>query len=51
MDIEETLQEVECDLTDNQKASLVMYEQNRMKIDQMLDKMSEGLSELKVGVV
>lgn len=48
--MEETLQEVECDLTENQKASLLVYQQNRMKIDQMLDRMSEGLSDLKVEV-
>lgn len=48
MDVEEAIQEVEADLTEHQKASLQIYEKNRLEIDTLLDSMSEGLSELKV---
>lgn len=47
MDVEDRIQEVESDLTASQKAALQMYEKNKVKIDQVLDEISEGLTELK----
>lgn len=47
MDVEDRIQEVEADLTASQKAALQMYEKNKVKIDQVLDEISEGLVELK----
>ena len=47
MDVEDRIQEVESDLTASQKAALQMYEKNKVKIDQVLDELSEGLAELK----
>lgn len=45
--MEDRIQEVEADLTSSQKAALQMYEKNKVKIDQVLDEISEGLVELK----
>lgn len=47
-DVREELQEAELDLTEQQKASLQVYEKNAEQIDRMLYTMSEGLSDLKV---
>ena len=49
-DVREELQETEMDLTEHQKASLQVYEKNAEQIDRLLDTMSEGLTDLKVGI-
>ena len=47
MEVEDSMLEVESDLTEQQKASLQMYEKNKVELDKMLDQISEGLTELK----
>ena len=48
--MKEAIEYAEDELTEKQKASLQIYEKNKQSIDRILDAMSEGLTELKVGL-
>lgn len=50
LDVKEAIEYAEDELTEKQKASLQIYEKNKQSIDRILDAMSEGLTELKVGL-
>ena len=50
LDVKEAIEYAEDELTEKQKASLQIYEKNKQSIDLILDAMSEGFTELKVGL-
>lgn len=49
LDVQEAIDYAERELTEHQKASLQIYEKNKQSIDQVLEQISAGLTELQVG--
>lgn len=48
LDVHEAIEYAERELTEHQKASLQIYYKNKQSIDQVLEQISVGLTELKV---
>ena len=49
LDVQEAIDYAERELTEHQKASLQIYAKNKQSIDQVLEQISAGLTELQVG--
>ena len=49
LDVQEAIDYAERELTEHQKASLQIYVKNKQSIDQVLEQISAGLTELQVG--